>query len=372
MGNNSAVNKQPWLGFPWIEFLFILLPPFLSIAIIALFPAFFQNNDQLPEAAWVVLILLIDVGHVYSTLFRTYFDKQALKEQSTLLIAIPVIAFTIGVLLYSFSSLLFWRVLAYTAVFHFVRQQYGFLRIYSRRDPIKKWLRNFETFFIYWLTIYPLLYWHLSGPRNFNWFVENDFLYINVGPILTVLNLLYVISITIYLSILVLERIKKDPAIFNWPKFLIISGTGLSWFIGIVYFNGDMAFTLLNVVSHGIPYVALVWIYGKKKYGTESKSGSFLKLIFSQYGWLLLIALLILFAFIEEGLWDGLVWKERATVFPVFQWNLPAFSDATLRLLIPFLAVPQITHYILDGFIWRIRSEEFKWKSETVESTANN
>jgi hypothetical protein len=44
---------------------------------------------------------------------------------------------------------------------------------------------------------------------------------------------------------------------FNIPKNLIIIGTLSSWFFGIVYFNNDLVFTLLNVVSHGIPYMAL-------------------------------------------------------------------------------------------------------------------
>ena len=35
--------------------------------------------------------------------------------------------------------------------------------------------------------------------------------------------------------------------------------------MGIVYFKGDLTFTLLNVVSHGIPYYALVWAYGNNQ-----------------------------------------------------------------------------------------------------------
>ncbi len=30
-------------------------------------------------------------------------------------------------------------------------------------------------------------------------------------------------------------------------------------------FQGDLIFTLLNVVAHGIPYMGLIWIYGEKK-----------------------------------------------------------------------------------------------------------
>lgn len=130
----KRMTTQPWIGKPSIDIPFILMPPFLSLLIILLFPKIFQNNKDMPDAGWVILIVLIDVAHVYSTLYRTYFDPHALKFQRSLLWTIPFIGFVAGVLLYSMSDLLFWRLLAYVAVFHFVRQQYGFMRVYSRRE----------------------------------------------------------------------------------------------------------------------------------------------------------------------------------------------------------------------------------------------
>jgi hypothetical protein len=36
-------------------------------------------------------------------------------------------------------------------------------------------------------------------------------------------------------------------------------------------------------------------------------------------------------------------------------------SNRFLSIIVPVLALPQITHYILDGFIWKVRKDEFKW-----------
>lgn len=124
----------PWVGKPWIDVLFILLPPFACLLVIALFPDLFANDKGIPDSWWVILILLVDVAHVYSTLYRTYFDKLAFDKQRSLLVTIPFVGFVAGVLLFSISSMLFWRVLAYVAVFHFIRQQYGFMRVYSRKE----------------------------------------------------------------------------------------------------------------------------------------------------------------------------------------------------------------------------------------------
>lgn len=356
------MKQQPWIGKPWIDTVFILLPPFLSLAFIAIFPSLFQDNKELPVAGWVVLILLVDVAHVYSTLYRTYFDPHALKEQRSLLWTIPLFSFIAGVLLYSMDDILFWRILAYVAVYHFVRQQYGFMRVYSRKEKAPKLFVSIDQFTIYYATLYPILYWHLSGPRNFNWFVDGDFVFIEMGWLLSIATVLYVLTLAAYAGkeLFVLMKTKS----INMPKTAIITGTILSWYFGIVHFNGDMAFTLLNVISHGIPYMALVWLHGKKTYTKPEKGNRFLKFVFSSYGVLIFVGLIFLFAFIEEGLWDLTVWKEHKSIFGTVNLFNVNLSDHVLSLIVPLLAVPQITHYILDGFIWKIKNEEFKWSSE--------
>ena len=354
--------KQPWIGKPLTDILFILSPPFLCLLAIALFPHWFQNSKGIPDASWVILILLIDVAHVYSTLYRTYFDPVAFKRQRGILLAIPFAGFVAGVLLYSISSLLFWRILAYVAIFHFIRQQYGFMRVYSRYEARTGINNMIDKITIYYAALYPILHWHLNGPKNFNWFLENDLFYFESPLLLSVFSWLYIIIVGNYIIKEVFLFIKYRH--LNIPKQLIVTGTLVSWYFGIVYFNGDMAFTLLNVVSHGIPYMALVWIYGKKNYTQKGKGSRFLKLVFSRYGIIIFLILLFIFAFIEEGLWDLTVWKEHGNIFNTgvnSSWNLP---EKAFAIIVPLLALPQITHYILDGFIWKIRDNNFKWNSE--------
>lgn len=355
------MHKQPWIGKPFTEILFILLPPFLSLLVIFLFPAFFQNNKQIPDASWVIMILLIDVAHVYSTLYRTYFDPNALTKQRFLLWRIPFVCFICGVLVYSLSITWFWRLLAYAAVFHFIRQQYGFMRVYSRKEPRNTIAAKIDVATIYYATIYPLLYWHLKGPRNFNWFMDDDFIFLPSNTLLLIATVLYYIVIAIYIARELTAFIKYRQ--INIPKLFIVAGTVLSWYFGIVYFNGDMAFTLLNVVNHGIPYMALIWLYGRKHYNKEKSTTRFLKAVFSQYGILIFLAIIFLFAFAEEGLWDVAVWKEHANVFKTGSFDLD-IDERLLSFIVPLLALPQLTHYVLDGFIWKIKQDEFKWKNE--------
>ncbi|GAA4052889.1 hypothetical protein GCM10022409_44800 [Hymenobacter glaciei] len=341
-------SPQPWIRSVRYDGLLILAPPFGALLVVLALPASYRHTAEMPLLAWVALVVLIDVAHVYGTLFQTYFDPLRRAQRRTLLWVVPLACYAAGVALHSLGGLVFWRALAYLAVFHFIRQQYGFLRIYSRHEVHApgRWL---AAALVYYATIYPLIYWHLSPGRHFNWFVEGDFVQFDWPAGRAVATALYVGLIVAYAAREL--WLWHHTRAFNVPRNLLLVGTLVSWYAGIVLFNGDLAFTLLNVVSHGIPYLALVWAGGPKQPHTQApaRRGAWA----GRYGLAVFLGAVGLLAFLEEGLWDGLVWREHGTVFSWFQ-QLPAVaSPALLMWLVPLLALPQSTHYVLDGFIWR-------------------
>jgi len=357
-------NPNLWLYSQRFDLTFILAPSFLSVIFVLFFSDRFAVTDGIPLWAWVAFVLCIDVSHVYSSLFRTYFNKKEFNENKTLYTLLPVIVFLVSVFLYTLGANVFWRILAYTAVFHFIRQQYGFMRLYSRNRNESNFSRRIDAVLIYISTLYPILYWHTHLPRNFRWFTDGDFIH-GVPRIFE--RILLLVYIGVALTYLVKEFrqtfLQKN---FNLPKNLIIIGTALSWYVGIVLLNGDMVFTITNVVSHGIPYMALVWAYGKKQADKDDSILVFGKLqykvFFSRFSFPIFILSLILFGYIEEGFWAGLVWREHLEVFGIFA-NLPTIrAKDTLNLIVPLLTLPQATHYVLDGFIWRLRDNDSNWQ----------
>ncbi len=355
---------QPWLSSGRWDTALILLPAFISSLVALAFRDSLAGNQHIPLWAWVSFVLLVDVAHVYATLFRTYFNNSACEKKRGLLIAIPLACWVIGTLLYTIDYLLFWKALAYLAIFHFIRQQYGFMALYSRRGPVDfEKYRQLDQSIIYIATLYPLLYWHANLPRNFNWFVEGDFFESIPITLVDAGLMLYVITAALYLAKEI--YLLRTTGFFNIPKNLIIGGTALSWWVGIVALNSDMAFTMTNVLSHGIPYMALIWLSHSSK-GLERKDRIFsfslsrgrqLALTFVP----LFLAVLVLLAYLEEGLWDGLIWREHLSIFGIF-FDLPQIHDAAiLAILVPFLSLPQSTHYVLDGFIWRMKDNSSVW-----------
>lgn len=351
--------SNSWIRSKWYDTVFILFPPFLCLLLIFMFPALFDNEKEENVWIWLVLVVCIDVGHVYSTIYRTYMDKAALQKNRMLFYGSPVLIYIAGVMLHSIDPLFFWRAMTYLAVFHFIRQQYGFMRLYSRKEEAPYFSRTIDTITIYAATLYPLLYWHLQGKQLFNWFTDDDFLYINSPGIIPFFRIMYISILLVYVSKEMYLTYKSRT--FNLPKNLLIAGTVISWYMGIIYFKGDLTFTLLNVVSHGIPYYALVWAHGNKREKVAEEKPRWMEIVFKPSNILLFLGFLFLLAYVEELLWDGLIWKEHGAAFPVF--HLPNISEnkSMLNLLVPMLALPQLLHYFIDGFIWKVKKDKFGW-----------
>lgn len=335
-------QKQPWLGDPLQECIFILAPGLLPVVTVIVFNDYFKTHE-VSTMWWIILVLCIDVSHVYSTLFRLYWDRQTFTKYRSVLLIIPGVAFAAGLALHYYDSMLFWRILAYIAVYHFVRQQYGFMRLYARKETPPRPSRYIDTIAIYTATVYPLLYWHINATDQLAWFIKGDFIRLDLHPYENLLTYMYVSVILLY----VIKEIKFSISqrMINLPKNLIVLGTFASWYVGIVAFQGDLIFTLLNVVAHGIPYMALIWIHGKKR-----SSGNF---SFNYKGVGIFVAALLLLAYFEESLWDAMVWNDHPDVFPMISGIVPLQNPLGISVVVSLLVLPQVTHYILDGFIWR-------------------
>lgn len=328
--------------------MWLFLPVWLCWIIILLLPAELQLAGT-PDWIWVIFVLGIDVSHVWSTLFRTYIDKEEFQRHRKLLIYTPILAFLGAYLFSAISISLFWRLLAYIAVFHFVKQQYGFMKIYKAKaaDFGRQWIG--DNFIIYTSMLYPIIFWHFNSNREFSWFMPGDFVQFSITP--GVLEIFNGVGGSLYIGLLSLWLIQEIYLKYNnfpWGKVLWVLTTAVNWFFGIVYFNSDWIFTVTNVIAHGIPYLSLILFYQHSKFNLKNKKFSKVNYLIVVFGGVLLLASL------EEFLWDLFVNGVEHSFFrsiidllshqDFLAWAVPATA---------VLSVPQITHYILDGYIWK-------------------
>ena len=341
-------TSVPWLFSPSVDLFAFLGSAVISLALLAVGAQFGLLESDTPEWTWVAAILLVDVAHVYATGFRVYFDRTELKRRPWLYALTPLLALLIGMAIYSESHTWFWRILAYMAVFHFVRQQYGWVALYRSRggdhDRIGYWI---DSLAIYMATIYPLIHWHAHLPRRFWWFLEGDFAQLP-SVIATAATPIYWTALGLYaVRSIYRSVVLKKP---NPGKDIVVATTAICWYVGIITFNSDYAFTVTNVIIHGVPYMVLIYWYQCLGSSQEPVRHGPKLAIFLATVWVL--------AYTEELLWDCGLWHERSWLFGS-AWSIGEYEF----VLVPLLAVPQITHYVLDGFIWKRKSTRRLFKS---------
>lgn len=300
-------------------------------------------DDDTPPWAWVPAIVLCDVAHVWATAFRTYLDPDERRARRRLFAAAPAVGLAASVALYALGKMTFWRALAYLAIFHFVRQQYGWVALYRARAGERGAAgKAIDTAAIYAATLYPLLYWHTHLPRRFSWFVAGDV--VALPAWLCTLGLFaWASALGAYFvrAAWLFSRRASNPG-----KDLVVATTAIAWYVGIVGFDSDYAFTVTNVFMHGVPYLALVFVQGRPAAAARTSRPSAVRR--SAFAF---VAVLWLVAFFEELVWDRAVWHERAWLFGE-GWSLERWE----LVIVPLLALPQLTHYVLDGFIWKRRT----------------
>ncbi|XYH97418.1 hypothetical protein ACMHYB_58300 [Sorangium sp. So ce1128] len=328
------------------------LAVFGGSAAVALGLAALSAGGALPSWGFLLFVVGVDVAHVHTTLFRTYLDPEELRRHPALYAAVPLACYAAGVALHLTSELTFWRALAYVAVVHFVRQQIGWVAIYralaGERSRVDRFL---DDALIYAATGWPLLYWHAHPPRAFQWFVDGDFvsapwLAAAVGP----LGAVYAALAVAYVA-RAIQRARVARAPLNLGKHVVVATTAAAWYVGIVATDSDFQFTVTNVIVHGVPYMALVFAYARER-AVEAPRSLIARLLAG--GLLAFLGVALALAFAEEMLWDRLVWHDRPELFGGAV-DEPLLGPRARALIVPLLALPQATHYLLDAVVWRRR-----------------
>jgi hypothetical protein len=334
----------------WVDFWLILFPPFLGAGLLLAFPDFF--NRPTPMVMGLILNIALAIGHQFSMGFRTYFDFDELKQRPILYAAVPVVSFLLAFFLFDFGDLVYWRVISYIAIIHFVRQQYGFMAIYRKPslnvpDPFA----FLDTLFIYTSMAYPLLYEHMHAPRRYSWADIDVIVPLYFGSAEKFFLPTFLVIATAYFTKELFLYFRTR--FFNLEKNLVIVGTALVWYVGLVATNADFSFFFSTQLMHSVPYIALVWMYGNKKYNGK-------KLIFTYKAIPLYLGAILTLAYFETGLWSSYAGDDLKPYFEIFT-QFGQLDPKILRWLVPLITVPQLTHYFLDAYIWRLRKGDQRW-----------
>lgn len=359
------------------------LPILISVLSVPLLYAYVPAGE-IPLWGYLSIVVFTDVAHVWSTLFRTYFNASEYTRRRALYSVLPVALFVLQVAIHwLFGEALFWTLIGYLAIYHFVKQQYGLLMVAQIRE------RNFRSLnrdkrLLYALALLPICVWHCDDSRTFDWFNRSDpFLFASWSDVatntvlanvsgwdITPLLISYVAWIAVWLAFFsfmasdvlfsVRER-KRFPII----RALILFYSGLTWSVGVLVNHKMIGLMFLNLF-HAFPSFLIVFCSAMNSWRDPAESpavhwrdaiGRFFTGSKSRFP--LYMAFLLILGALEEFLWEIFVWRDYFDEIPYVS---SFFSSDGQRVslfnscLVSGLILPQTVHYVLDMYIWKMRS----------------
>ena len=131
-------------------------------------------------------------------------------------------------------------------------------------------------------------------------------------------------------------------------KVLLVLATWVTWFGGIVLAQDDFTFTVMNVVLHGVPYFALLFRYARGRcaeggYGPLRPAAARGPAGASSCSWRRWPSARSCCGTGSSGTTAPSSSARAASRWP----------PDLLALVVPLLALPQATHYLLDAFVWK-------------------
>lgn len=341
----------------WFDSIFFFSPLFI-VSIFSLIVHFFfpEVLNIKTDPIWLfIFIIIFDVAHVWWTLYMVYFNKLVFEKHKKLYTLTPIIVFLFAfcLTLYDRWGYILFYLIWFFAVYHFIKQQVWFIMVYAHKEEKRNSFDNFFDKLIWWtITWFPILYWwnHLD-TRNYIWFMPGEFIKINIE----LFPFLWIVFTWIIFWYFIYELLRSFMGRkWNLLKYFYIFTTFFIWFHGIVWNNSVILFAFGNVFLHGINYIGIVYHSTLNKLkSNEYQTNSFIrKILWFWFIWFFLVLLII--AWIEEYLWDQFFRFEVEELWgnPLYRYaeSLPTYAIASIVWI---LTIPQITHYFLDGYIWK-------------------
>ncbi len=328
----GADRKDIWIfGYPVLLGLLIIV--YLSRSIEPIDPYTVTNSVQLlkPGIFFLIFSVFFDFPHILSSFLRIVLDQEDFQRRKKLFIGIPLLCFfSVGVLATVSKQ---WAIMGITYVnmFHRMKQDLGWV-MYSRRmaqesDRVSYYL---DRSLVYLLTLFPLIYLHMLPEDSGWWLFPGDLAFRLSGDYINLLKFFFWGAIAGYFVIFLL-RIKKGSLI-NLNKIYLMTLICIAWYVGIVHFNGA---TWMIDLLHAFPYLMLIFYFGKNKWqGAQGLRGRLFVGPSAVLLYLGLVALAYLYSRPQAYL--------TIPKLPFQGWIFAA------------MVLPSVTHYVLDGFLWKV------------------
>lgn len=316
-----------------------------------------------------IWIMAVDGPHVFGTISRTYLDREEWKARKRLLLG-SLLWYTAGPIFIA-SSLLTNQKLPFFAFlvlaqlwayWHVVRQHYGFLTLYQKKNGEPAGRKNSVDYWsFYALMLLPFVSFLLRHPQaraqlglpSTLTYVEQDFV--------VALNVLIAGVLIAYALKEWMWTRKGNP--INVPKnVFLLACVPLHLLIFLhpyVSTRVDIRlFAVLVTVYHNIQYHGIVWFYNRNRYGDPSKTKVFGPASWVSRNFMTYYACGLLFTIAyryPNWFFGGYQPPFISGPSAISQMSLGLFHVSDLALA--FWWGFSFHHYYLDQKIWRVSKD---------------
>jgi hypothetical protein len=324
-------------------------------------------------AGWAILI---DAPHVFGTFSRTYFDRSEWKSRKRLLLG-SLLFFIVGpaMVLLGFGFTFFF-IAALWAYYHLVKQHYGFMVLYKKKNndlaPVDNALDRLLLMFAF---NYPFVAFIANDPNAMA----------RVPPILrngvnTVATVLLIGTIALGLGWLVRQiqrAFLREP--LDVPKYLLLAAAiPMHWIALLTPMPAKpIALVAILTIYHNLQYHRLIWFHNQKYSGRSAASpdarlepglvpaggtsatSKQLSEARNRYGPAAFISRRLIF-YVLFGIIFGVIYqgpRQYLGYLNLHTGDSPAALTVPLQLGIAFLWGYAFIHYYLDSKIWRVRRD---------------
>ncbi len=345
-GNKRAVIARGWIINQKDDLIWFIGSVVASYALLF-------ANIQLGVPAMILVwiwALGFDGPHVAGTVSRTYADKEERANRARLLYGSFLLfalgpamvlagrAQLLGTAAWGAAFFFFARLWAY---YHLVKQHYGFMILYKKKNNDLADIDNVidRAFLLLGMT-YPFLHFmsHGKGAAQLIPFSTQS------GPFLWLENLVlfaFVISLIAFAGRQVHRAFVREP--LDMPKMLLLAAAmPMHWIVLMMLeqqtnpTEAALAAVSILTIYHNLQYHRIVWFHNRNKYSSGNAS---------DYG---------LASRINKSVWRYIVF---ALVFGA-AYHIPHYTVMSPDgLVMGFFWGGAFTHYYLDSKIWRVRRD---------------
>ena len=314
--------------------------------------------------------ILIDAPHVFGTFSRTYFDRTEWATRKRLMLG-SLLFFVVGPLMVLLGlGFTFFFLAALWAYYHLVKQHYGFMVLYKKKNndlaPVDNALDRWLLLFAF---NYPFAAFIAGDPSAM---ARVPPLFRSGVNTVTMLLLAGTLAIGGFWLLRQIQRVWLRESL-NLPKYLLLAAAiPMHWIALLTPMpNKPIALVAILTVYHNLQYHRLIWFHNQKYMETNrglrsssptmregSLDNSALK---DKYGPAALISRRLLY-YIAFGILFGLLYQGPRQLLGYFGLKA-SHGDVTAQLPIPIqLGVAVLwgvafIHYYLDSKIWRVRRD---------------